>query len=182
MNTESYRIKFSSPDGLGHEICAPLDWIGVRLFSDTVNCSVYLWSKEARRSSLAEKFDWRVTNRHLFPTPIALRQFCLPSDTRRNIYDTSHPTFLNSISPESRDEFILRPNIVRGYCHKVTNGCNSLSCVFISFFTLHVSGSHKPIIRGISSCFLTLRLLMSYIYGAPILDVSRSHTTTQHSR
>jgi len=23
---------------------------------------------------------------------------------------------------------------------------------------------------------LTLRLLMSYIYGAPILDVSRSHT------
>jgi len=29
---------------------------------------------------------------------------------------------------------------------------------------------------------LTIRLLMSYIYGAPILDVSRSHTTTQHSR
>ena len=33
---------------------------------------------------------------------------------------------------------------------------------------------------------LPLRLLMSYIYiyiyGAPILDVSRSHTTTQHSR
>ena len=29
---------------------------------------------------------------------------------------------------------------------------------------------------------LTLRLLMWYIYGAYILDVSRSHTTTQHSR
>jgi len=31
---------------------------------------------------------------------------------------------------------------------------------------------------------LTLRLLMSYIYiyGTPILDVSRSDTTTQHSR
>ena len=29
---------------------------------------------------------------------------------------------------------------------------------------------------------LTLRLLMSYIYGAHILDVSRSHTPTQHSR
>ena len=30
----------------------------------------------------------------------------------------------------------------------------------------------------------TIRLLMSYIYiyGAPILDVSRSHTTTHHSR
>ena len=33
-----------------------------------------------------------------------------------------------------------------------------------------------------SSVSLTLRQLMSYIYGAPILDVSRSHTTTQHSR
>jgi len=32
------------------------------------------------------------------------------------------------------------------------------------------------------SSILTLRRLMSYIYGAPILDVSRSHTTTQHSR
>ena len=29
---------------------------------------------------------------------------------------------------------------------------------------------------------LTIRQLMSYIYGAPILDVSRSHTTTHHSR
>jgi hypothetical protein len=29
---------------------------------------------------------------------------------------------------------------------------------------------------------LTIRLLMSYIYGVHILDVSRSHTTTQHSR
>ena len=29
---------------------------------------------------------------------------------------------------------------------------------------------------------LTLRLLTSYIYGAPIFDVPRSHTTTQHSR
>ena len=29
---------------------------------------------------------------------------------------------------------------------------------------------------------LTFRLLISYTYGAPILDVSRSHTTTQHSR
>ena len=29
---------------------------------------------------------------------------------------------------------------------------------------------------------LTLRLLMPYIYGAPILDVSRSHITTHHSR
>ena len=29
---------------------------------------------------------------------------------------------------------------------------------------------------------LTIRLLMSYIYGAPVLDVSRPYTTTRHSR
>ena len=29
---------------------------------------------------------------------------------------------------------------------------------------------------------LTLRQVMLYIYGAPILDVCRSHTTTHHSR
>ena len=45
------------------------------------------------------------------------------------------------------------------YCNKVTNGCNCLFCfVFISFiFTLHVSGSHKPIIRGVSSCFFYIQ-------------------------
>jgi len=36
--------------------------------------------------------------------------------------------------------------------------------------------------RHIKSSNLTLRLLMSYIYGAHILNVSRSHTTTHHSR
>jgi len=29
---------------------------------------------------------------------------------------------------------------------------------------------------------LTIRLLMSYLYGEPILDISRSYTTTHHSR
>ena len=36
--------------------------------------------------------------------------------------------------------------------------------------------------RDMTFLKLTLRRLMSYIYGAPNLDVSRSHTTTQHSR
>ena len=56
---------------------------------------------------------------------------------------------------------------------KVKNAWNCTSTIlyaFISwsFFTCYPS--------------LTLKVLMSYIYGAPILDVSRSHTTTQHSR
>jgi len=39
---------------------------------------------------------------------------------------------------------------------------------------------HDRVIFG--SIQLTLRSLTLYIYGAPVLDVSRSHTTTQHSR
>ena len=38
------------------------------------------------------------------------------------------------------------------------------------------------VFTGAAAGSLKLRRLMSYIYGAPILDVSRSHTTTQHSR
>ena len=51
--------------------------------------------------------------------------------------------------------------------------CHLLALLGIHHF-LHVSR-----IRVKS---LTIRLLMSYIYGSPILYVSRSHTTTQHSR
>jgi len=38
------------------------------------------------------------------------------------------------------------------------------------------------IFQLLGNIILTLRRLMSYIYGAPILDVSRSHAMTQHSR
>ena len=47
----------------------------------------------------------------------------------------------------------------------------------------HSANQGQYLVRMCEGCFLlTLRRLMSYIYGAPILDVSRSHTTTQHSR
>ena len=74
---------------------------------------------------------------------------------------------------------------------------NKKDCVFIShlsllnplnaelnpiFYLLALLAHHFLHVSRISVKSLTLRLLMSYIYGAPILDVSRSHTTTQHSR
>jgi len=50
-------------------------------------------------------------------------------------------------------------------------------------YLLALLGAHHFLhISRIRVKSLTLRLLMSYIYGAPILDVSRSHTTTHHSR
>ena len=50
-------------------------------------------------------------------------------------------------------------------------------------YLLALLGAHHFLhVSRIRVKLLTFRLLMSYVYGAPILDVSRSHTTTQHSR
>ena len=50
-------------------------------------------------------------------------------------------------------------------------------------YLLALLGAHHFLhVSRIRVKLLTFRLLMSYIYGASILDVSRSHTTTQHSR
>jgi len=50
-------------------------------------------------------------------------------------------------------------------------------------YLLALLGAHNFLhVSRIRVKSLTLRLLMSHIYGSPILDVSRSHTTTQHSR
>ena len=50
-------------------------------------------------------------------------------------------------------------------------------------YLLTLLGAHHFLhVSRIRVKLLTFRQLMSYIYGAPILDVSRSHTTMQHSR
>ena len=50
-------------------------------------------------------------------------------------------------------------------------------------YLLALLGAHHFLhVSRIRVKLLTFKQLMSYIYGAPILDVSRSHTTTQHSR
>ena len=50
-------------------------------------------------------------------------------------------------------------------------------------YLLALLGAHHFLhVSRIRVKLLTFRLLMLYVYGAPILDVSRSHTTTQHSR
>jgi len=49
-------------------------------------------------------------------------------------------------------------------------------------YLLALLAHHFLHVSRISVKSLTLRLLMSYIHGAPIVDVSRSHTTTHHSR
>jgi len=42
-------------------------------------------------------------------------------------------------------------------------------CIYFFYFTLHVSGSHKPIIRGVSSCFFYTQPFGSCgVYVAPL--------------
>ena len=51
------------------------------------------------------------------------------------------------------------------------------------YYLLALLGAHHFLhVSRLRIKSLTLTLLISYIYGAPILDVSRSHTTTHHSR
>ena len=53
---------------------------------------------------------------------------------------------------------------------------------FICYLLALLGAHHFLHVSRIRVKLLTFRLLLSYIYGAPILDVSRSLTTTQHSR
>ena len=53
---------------------------------------------------------------------------------------------------------------------------------FICYLLALLGAHHFLHVNRIRVKLLTFRLRMSYIYGAPILDVSRSHTTTQHRR
>ena len=65
----------------------------------------------------------------------------------------------------------------RGYFNPLNPELNPI-CYLLALLGAH----HVLHVSRIRVKLLTFRLLMSYIYGAPILDVSRSHTTTQHSR
>ena len=71
---------------------------------------------------------------------------------------------------------VLLNSTIRAPINPLKPELNSI-CYLLALLAHHFL--HVSRIRGKS---LTLRLLMSYIYGAHILDVSRSHTTTQHSR
>ena len=80
--------------------------------------------------------------------------------------------------------------VVLMFCHCVLldeamASWENFSCVFCFVSLLIVSKLSDvffSILLPTLCTYLTLRRLMSYIYGAPILDVSRSHTTAQHSR
>ena len=82
-------------------------------------------------------------------------------------------TSLQCIILVSKQSILLENNSVNTLNAELNPICYLLALLGDHHF-LHVSMIRVKL--------LTFRLLMSYIHGAPILDVSRSHTTTQHSR
>ena len=65
------------------------------------------------------------------------------------------------------------PRIRLQWQYSVSKALSSIAALYKKSVEVLITNEHY--------C-LSLRRLMSYIHGAPILDVSRSHTTTQHSR
>ena len=90
-------------------------------------------------------------------------------------YVFNNYTYITSVT------YIYFSKLHKGYKQFQINFYVLLTCI-----SMHLCNEDQPNALRIRSLFrqLTLRRLMSYIYiyGAPILDVSRSHTTTQHSR
>jgi len=85
------------------------------------------------------------------------------------------------------------PKVALGHCSQVTVLTAGMIPMWVFnplnpelnpiCYLLALLGAHHFLhVRWIRVKSLTIRLLMSYIHGAPILDVSRSYTTTHHSR
>jgi hypothetical protein len=77
------------------------------------------------------------------------------------------------------------------YCHRVSTQLQLNMSYHINplspelnhiWYLLPLLAHHFIHVSRIRVKSLTLWLLMSHIYGAPILDLPRSHTKTQHSR
>ena len=155
--------------------------------------------KEGRKERIWDKKWTKLTWIHEYIQPIRMFQTCLAhSECNTNkfalIYMAHHPELCYGFRvvkvvqypcPLFSSRWNKRPGILRTYLHKTDERqLNSLNPELNPIcYLLPLLGAHHFLhISRIRVKLLTFRLLMSYIYGAPILDVSRSHATTQHSR
>jgi len=94
--------------------------------------------------------------------------------------------FPKTLEPGEDNTFFLRTSVViyQSTRSNINEDFNPLNPELNPIcYLLALLGAHNFLhVSRIRFKLLTFRLLMSYIYGAPILDVSRSHTTTQHSQ
>ena len=111
------------------------------------------------------------------PEHLSVNTFLLFDDFKRSLYehDTEVLLLVNTFN------VLLLPVLLLTETFCIFNPLNpklNPMCCLLALLGAH----HFLHVSRIRVKSLTFRRLMSYIYGAPILDVSRSHTTTQHSR
>jgi hypothetical protein len=113
---------------------------------------------------------WHSVTRETAPThAVVSAPHNLPTLMYHSIWNVKHCRCIAVVQLAKLS--LLRTNTITTRCWQIWNP-------LFPWQKLNVHDTFRKIIQTI----LTLRWLMSYIYGAPILDVSRSHTTTQHSR
>jgi len=101
------------------------------------------------------------------------KYFCLGTKQRTELEQVFNP----KVGHYTRFAYINRVK----FLHVSPDGVKPTLQVVLKL--IHFSLQHWwPTLQKVRFYDLTLRRLMSYIYAAPFLDVSRSHTTTQHSR
>jgi hypothetical protein len=119
----------------------------------------YLKAKSFRESIVSLSREYSVSDRLLCPL--------------QNVTITFHWPYLPKI-------WVLKLSLLRadGLFNPLSPELNSI-CYLLALLAHEFFDFSRMKVKS-----LTLRLLMSYIYiyGAPTIDVSRSHTTTHHSR
>jgi len=123
-------------------------------------------------------------NNGMCHTGLLCLQWKTPDDGQRNC--PKHVEF------PSKNEFgklvhlvgFITRNLTRCTVTWTSNYINPLNAELnpICYLLALLGARHFLHVSRIRVKSLTLRLLMSYTYGAPILDVSRLHTTTHHGR
>ena len=87
-----------------------------------------------------------------------------------------HKRKISYLCRDTKYKFSLAQKKSLQYINPLNPELNPI-CYLLALLAYHFLHVSRIMVKS-----LTLRLLMSYTYGAHILDVSRLHTTTQHSR
>jgi len=143
-------------------------------YNGNTSSTHFLWPTSANRVYAASLFRF-LNHTHPVGLPWKCNQLFAETATEGNAQQTQQTNIhaLSRILNHAASNQVaadLRLNPLKPELNPI---CYLLALLGVHHF-LHVSRIRVKL--------LTLRWLMSYIYGAPILDVSRSHTTTQHSR
>jgi hypothetical protein len=151
-------------------------WISQNVFNMAAGRSNWIHAAVGTSSGHSRSL-WELKLGNSFQgTQCVHRQECGTNRKDWRVFELSYEVIWNELPHVSRDHsaFIFRAKQSKNIDDWLTVHRSITLFDFLLDAQIHI---YLYIIR-----LLTLRLLMSYVYGAPILDVSRSHTTTQHSR